>query len=610
MNKFKIALLAIAVIGSTFAAYARAACPMNGVTPMTIGPANAQNGFPQWLQDSNGVSLELCLDPANCFFDPVVPNNLFSQQIGFGGEGFWWSADATINNTSSGLSAVLVQAAEAAFIVGDPMDGQQFPFTRLRIRADVPATGTYTITYPFGESVFTVDSLVAGNEINTTIDLPLTANSQHQGAVGPFLTSTNAPAGFLGDGATATTVTGSPCGTNFFRIKGVSATGTPLNLDGSGGNIVQTDNFTVMGKLFSGSLNTPLTVLRSTYSRTTSGQVDVFATAPTGATVTLSGAANLPTGNTTLDGDGQGQYAAHIALTNAAVLPASVNITAQSGTNTATTLVNPLVDQITITKAEFDQSNSTLTINANSSDQSSTAPTLTVANFGAMASGVLSQVVGFPPAFVTVTSSVGGSATLPVSFINAGSNGTNTPPVAVDDTATTTAGVAIVLDVLANDSDAENDPLSIVSTTQGTNGAVTTDGATATYTPVSGFVGTDQFTYIVQDTNGAQATATATITVDPVSTTEALTPTLVECRTGKQEWRISGTSSAPVGTVITVYVGATVAGGTALTTTGSVDATTNWSIRERQSPISCSSPVSLTSSTGAVLENLTVNIRN
>ncbi len=613
MNKFKLALLAT-VIGSTFATYANAACPIDGVTPLTIGPVNPQNGFPQWIQDSNGASVELCLDPGTCFIDPVLPDNPFSQQIGFGGEGFFWSATGIINNPISGLSAVLVQAAEAAFLVGPPVDGQQFPFTRLRIRVDVPATGKYTVTYPYGKKDFTVTSIGAGNEINVSVDLPMTPGSQYTGSIGPFLTSTSAPTGYFGDNAAPapTTVTGSPCGTNFFRIEGVSIeTGAPLNLDGSGGNVVQTDLFAVTGKLFSGTLNTPLSVLRSTYSRATSGQVDVFASAPAGAAVSVSGAANLPTGESPLTGNGQGQYAAHIALSNAGVLPPTINITAQSGANAATTLIQPLVDQITITTAEFDQGSSTLTVNASSSDQSATAPTLTVENFGVMANGALSQVIGFGPASVTVTSSVGGSATLPVSFVNSGvTPPPNTAPVAVNDTATVTAGVGGVVDVLANDSDADNDPLSIVSTSQGANGTVTTDGATATYTPVSGFTGTDQFTYIVQDPNGAQATATATITVNPASPTESLATTLVECRTGKQEWRISGTSSAPAGTEITAYAGATVLGGTEIPRKGTVDALGNWTIRDRNSSVSCSTPVSLTSSTGGLKENIPVNVRN
>lgn len=41
---------------------------------------------------------------------------------------------------------------EAAFL-GNVENGEQFPFTRLRIRMDVPAIGTYTVIHPYGQEV-------------------------------------------------------------------------------------------------------------------------------------------------------------------------------------------------------------------------------------------------------------------------------------------------------------------------------------------------------------------------------------------------------------------------------------------------------------------------
>ena len=37
-------------------------------------------------------------------------------------------------------------ATEAAFLA-DPADGEQFPFTRLRIRLDVPQPGVYSYNF-------------------------------------------------------------------------------------------------------------------------------------------------------------------------------------------------------------------------------------------------------------------------------------------------------------------------------------------------------------------------------------------------------------------------------------------------------------------------------
>ncbi|MBY5162749.1 Ig-like domain-containing protein [Salsipaludibacter albus] len=93
----------------------------------------------------------------------------------------------------------------------------------------------------------------------------------------------------------------------------------------------------------------------------------------------------------------------------------------------------------------------------------------------------------------------------------------NDPPVAVDDTATTDEGVAVDIDVLANDVDVDGDVLTVTSVSPPTNGtaAVGADG-TVEYTPAPGFVGVDTFTSTVDDGNGGTDTATATVTVTPV----------------------------------------------------------------------------------------------
>jgi hypothetical protein len=82
----------------------------------------------------------------------------------------------------------------------------------------------------------------------------------------------------------------------------------------------------------------------------------------------------------------------------------------------------------------------------------------------------------------------------------------NTPPVAVDDTATTPQNTSAAVNVLANDTDADGlNPASVTVVHAPVNGAVlvnTTTGA-ITYTPNIGFAGSDSFTYTVQDNLGA-----------------------------------------------------------------------------------------------------------
>ena len=93
----------------------------------------------------------------------------------------------------------------------------------------------------------------------------------------------------------------------------------------------------------------------------------------------------------------------------------------------------------------------------------------------------------------------------------------NDAPVAVDDTAGTPEDTAATISVLGNDTDVENDGLSVTGTTNGANGAVTTDGTTVTYTPSPDFNGTDSFTYTVSDGNGGSDTATVSMNVAAVN---------------------------------------------------------------------------------------------
>ncbi|MCW3461912.1 DUF7927 domain-containing protein [Chitinophaga nivalis] len=92
----------------------------------------------------------------------------------------------------------------------------------------------------------------------------------------------------------------------------------------------------------------------------------------------------------------------------------------------------------------------------------------------------------------------------------------NNPPIAVDDRYTTKRDVPVSGNVLTNDSDPENQPLTVTTTpvTPPQNGTVQqrADG-TFTYTPNPGFTGTDSYVYQVCDNQGACATATVTIIV-------------------------------------------------------------------------------------------------
>ena len=89
----------------------------------------------------------------------------------------------------------------------------------------------------------------------------------------------------------------------------------------------------------------------------------------------------------------------------------------------------------------------------------------------------------------------------------------NRPPIAVNDAATTVLGQPVTINVLANDSDPDGDPLTIIGVTAPANGSVSATATNITYTPAPRFTGTDTFTYTISDGRGGTATATVTVTV-------------------------------------------------------------------------------------------------
>lgn len=95
----------------------------------------------------------------------------------------------------------------------------------------------------------------------------------------------------------------------------------------------------------------------------------------------------------------------------------------------------------------------------------------------------------------------------------------NQSPTAVNDTATVISGNSVLVNVLANDTDPENDTLALVSFTQPTHGAVVRIGNQLQYTPTAGYTGTDSFTYVMTDGTTNASPATVNITVNPVPNT-------------------------------------------------------------------------------------------
>lgn len=105
-----------------------------------------------------------------------------------------------------------------------------------------------------------------------------------------------------------------------------------------------------------------------------------------------------------------------------------------------------------------------------------------------------------------------------------GSGGTtNSPPVANADSATTVAGTPIAINVLANDTDANSDPLTLTRVTNVVGGTAVISNNQVLFTPATGFTGTASFNYGVSDGNGGTATGSASVTVTAPPTNNTYT---------------------------------------------------------------------------------------
>ena len=99
----------------------------------------------------------------------------------------------------------------------------------------------------------------------------------------------------------------------------------------------------------------------------------------------------------------------------------------------------------------------------------------------------------------------------------------NRSPVAAGDSASAPPDLSLVVEVLANDTDADWDHLDVTSVSSPAHGTATAhaDGSVV-YAPAAGFDGDDSFAYTVSDGRGGTDTASVSITVLPSSASDAL----------------------------------------------------------------------------------------
>ena len=159
----------------------------------------------------------------------------------------------------------------------------------------------------------------------------------------------------------------------------------------------------------------------------------------------------------------------------------------------------------------------------------------------------------------------------------------NTPPVANGNVFSTTEDVVLSLSsgaLLGNDTDADGDPLTIVSVQSAVNGTVALVGGNIIFTPASNYNGPASFTYTISDGRGGTSTATVSVNVvaandppvaidDSAGTTLEDTPVLISVSS------LLGNDSDPDGDPITVASVQSGVGGTVSLANGVITFTPN-----------------------------------
>jgi len=495
--------------------------------------------------------------------DPPSVPEVFPGQ--FFDEHFWFAAGANLTPANGGV-ALLVLAVEGAF-VADVVPGGQITFSRIRVRLDpVPADGTYRFIHPYGVEVITA---ATGDRIFFTDDVgftcpPGTFDCAMQSRLGPFLLPSATAGGaelppvsgpvpgklYIADPNRVGPVTGSPLGTNLFRIEG------PLgsNLGGPGVDFIETTDFSLMGRVFQGEIASQLTIKRASYARpsTPPNKVDVYATAIPAISGRLPGnpapalvSAQLSYFDApctpTLDADGNpgppftapagaianemiGAGSKYFGQSHPAAIPPEVcvqtNAVDAAGQTVLIFLPVSVGDQVFITEALFDPASQSLSVKATSSDEL-VPQTLTVEGLGTIdptTGRLLVNPLLAPPESVEVLSSGRGHNLLQVSTGPVAGGGTVIVPVAFNDTATILEDTLTPtpINVLVNDVGASGGTVSLVSSPLKGSAVLNADG-TFDYTPTPNASGTDTFTYTVTVGTQVSNAASVTVTITPVN---------------------------------------------------------------------------------------------
>ncbi|MBU7005561.1 Ig-like domain-containing protein [Phosphitispora fastidiosa] len=274
----------------------------------------------------------------------------------------------------------------------------------------------------------------------------------------------------------------------------------------------------------------PETPAEITVTRTGTGDITNLAVALSGInadsfTITQPQAATLNAGvsSTTFtvvpkDGLAVGSYTADVNVTsdNGVSESFTVSFVVEAATYSITTSTAGGTAVLTTDPVDEAEEGATVTVNIADIEAGKYLKSITVTDTESAAISTTELIAGESYTFTMPAKAV----TVAVEL--------NNIPAAVDDSVTLDEDGNLLVAVLANDTDADGDTLSITGFDQGTNGTVVQEGNSLKYTPDADYNGADNFGYTISDGNGGTATATVNVTInsindEPVAANETVT---------------------------------------------------------------------------------------
>ena len=451
----------------------------NGIDPNVpqpaAGPIDPRTGYPTYFSDGFNT-LELCLDstppndangnplpqtidplsglltPTMCLTpvpDPTKPPAVTDSEETTNMFDEHFWWSAGAEATPAGWKRAIIVMAQEAAFTAAPFAGNQSAFGRLRLRADGVPPGTYRFTHPFGSDTVTVPD--GDDRVFETSDIGcFSAPCDYTSAV-PGLSRI---ARFL-------QCTNAPVVVNGVEYLGdpnveCTVTGSPLNQ-----NFFRVERVEANG------------------SRTLLSQTTLF-------TVSGKRVSSIPA-------------------------PPPTNRAPNANDDAVSTAFNtPVTIAVLSNDTDPDAPNDSLRV------------TSVTQGVGGVASINANNTITFTPGSTfsgaasfsyAISDAAGLTDTANVAITVAPAPPVNRNPIAAADSATTDAGVAVTVNVLANDSDPDGDALSISSVSNVVNGTAAIVAGGVRFTPAAGFSGTGSFSYAVSDGRGGSATAAVTITV-------------------------------------------------------------------------------------------------